>query len=218
MKKAIIGRKLGMSQIFTEDGTVIPVTVVLAGPCTVLQVKTKEKDGYTSVKVGYEPILESRVNKPDLGQFRNAQSEPLRFIKEFKFENSENYKPGDKISCSIFSVGDRVDVTGRTKGRGYTGAIKRWGFARGPSAHGSGYHRGLGALSANSSPSRVFKNRKMPGQYGNEQVTIKNLEIVRIDESKNAIFIAGGIPGPKKSVVTIKSTKKVSNMGSKWFK
>ncbi|HQC54640.1 MAG TPA: 50S ribosomal protein L3 [Clostridia bacterium] len=218
MNKAIIGRKLGMSQIFTEDGTVIPVTVVLAGPCTVLQIKSKEKDGYSSIKVGFEPISESKVNKPDLGQFRNAQSEPLRFIKELKLDNSESYKPGDVITCNAFSVGDRVDVTGLTKGRGYTGVIQRWGFSKGPSAHGSGYHRGVGALSANSSPSKVFKNRKMSGQYGNEQVTIKNLEIVRIDESKNAIFIAGGIPGPKKSVVTIKSTNKVSKKGSKWFK
>lgn len=218
MKKAIVGRKLGMSQIFTQDGTVIPVTVIEAGPCTVLQVKSIENDGYSAVKVGFEDISEKKVNKPDLGQFRNAKVKPLRFIKELKLNNSDSYKVGDVIKCNVFEVGDRVDVTGKTRGRGFTGTIQRWNMHRGPSSHGSGYHRGVGALSANSNPSRVFKNRKMPGQYGNEQVTIKNLEVVKVDEGKNVIFVAGGIPGPKKAFVVVKSTTKVSNMKSKWFK
>lgn len=217
MDKAIIGKKLGMSQIFAQDGTVIPVSVVLAGPCTVIQVKTVENDGYSAIKVGFQEVATNKINKPDAGQFKKAKVQPCKFVKELKLINSSKYVAGDKIACSMFAVGDHVDVTGLTRGRGFTGTIQRWGTHRGPMAHGSGYHRGVGALSANSSPSRVFKNKRMPGQYGHEKVTIQNLEIVRVDEGRNVLLISGGIPGPKGCLITVKSTSKIAS-GSKWFK
>ncbi|NLT17960.1 MAG: 50S ribosomal protein L3 [Firmicutes bacterium ADurb.Bin080] len=217
MQKAIIGKKLGMSQIFTPDGTIIPVSVILAGPCTVVQVKTAEKDGYSAVKVGFEEVAPDKVNKPNAGQFKKSNLAVQKVLREMKLDNSADYSVGDKIGCSIFSVGDHVDVTGNTRGRGFSGTIQRWGTHRGPMAHGSGYHRGVGSLSANSSPSRVFKNKKMPGQYGNEKVTIQNLEVVRVDEARNVLLISGGIPGAKGSIVFVKSSCK-SASGSRWIK
>lgn len=217
MEKAIIGKKLGMSQIFAPDGTIIPVSVVQAGPCTVIQVKTNEKDGYVAVKVGFQETAQDTINKPNAGQFKKANVNSCKFVKELRLDNSTSYSVGDKINCNTFSVGDHVDVVGLTRGRGFTGTIQRWGTHRGPMAHGSGYHRGVGSLSANSSPSRVFKNKHMPGQYGHEKVTIQNLEIVRVDEGRNVLLISGGIPGAKNSLVTVKSTCKTS-MDSKWFK
>jgi large subunit ribosomal protein L3 len=217
MEKAIIGKKLGMSQIFAPDGTIIPVSVVQAGPCTVIQVKTNEKDGYAAVKVGFQETAQDTINKPAAGQFKKANVNCCRFVKELRLDGSASYSVGDKIACNMFSVGDHVDVVGLTRGRGFSGTIQRWGTHRGPMGHGSGYHRGVGSLSANSSPSRVFKNKHMPGQYGHEKVTIQNLEIVRVDEARNVLLISGGIPGPKNSLVTVKSTCKTST-GSKWLK
>ncbi|MDR3186186.1 MAG: 50S ribosomal protein L3 [Christensenellaceae bacterium] len=228
MNKAILGQKIGMSQIFASDGTVIPVTVVNAGPCLILQRKTVDKDGYDAVKVAFGEIKDQNVNKPNAGQFRQALSvegaqktsgpKYARHMREFRFDDYSNYEVGKSIKCDVFVKGDHVDVTGNTRGRGFTGTIQRWNTHCGPKAHGSGYHRGVGSLSANSTPSRVFKNKKMPGQYGNEQVTIQNLEIVRVDAPRNLLFVAGGIPGADGSLVVIKQTIKRVRKGSRWFK
>lgn len=217
MNKAILGKKLGMSQIFTADGTMIPVTVVEAGPCCVVQVKTVEKDGYSAVKVGFGSVKEKNVNKPTAGQYKQAGVAPRKYMREFRFADCSSYAVGGEIKCDVFAAGDHVDVVGTSKGRGYTGTIQRWNTHCGPKAHGSGYHRGVGSLSANSSPSRVFKNKKMPGQYGHERVTVQNLEVVKVDAARNIILIAGGIPGPKDSLVIVKESLKKSR-GSKWFK
>ena len=222
MKKAILGKKLGMSQIFTPDGTMIPVTVVQAGPCSVIQIKTVEKDGYSAVKVGYESYGEKkvkRISKPIQGVYKHAGVAPAKYMREFKLENASEYEVGAVINCDVFKVGDRVDVTGTTRGRGFTGVIQRWNAHRiGPMSHGTGpIHRSVGSLSANSTPSRVFKNKKMAGQYGHERVTIQNLEVVKVDADKNVILIAGGIPGPKNSLVAVKESLKKAR-GSKWFK
>lgn len=209
MKKAILGKKLGMSQVFTEEGIVIPVTVVEAGPCTVIQKKTVEKDGYSAVKVAFGSIKAKNVNKPEMGQFKKANvEEPLRHVKELKLDGADAMEVGGKIVCSVFEKGDKVDVIGISKGRGFTGTIQRWNTHCGPKAHGSGYHRGVGSLSANSDPSRVFKNKKMPGQYGAERVTVKNLEVVKVDEARNLLLIKGGIPGAKDSLVVVRQTNK----------
>ena len=208
MNKAIIGTKLGMSQIFTPEGKVIPVTIVLAEPNTVVQVKNNEIDGYEAVKIGYGAVKEKNVNKPNQGQFKKAKVTPNRIMKEFRFDNSKDYKMGDKILCTTFKEGDIVDVTGMTKGRGFTGTVQRWNTHIGPKSHGSGYHRGVGSMGSTASPGRVFKNKKMPGQYGNEQVTIQNLAIVRVDAERNLIFVKGGIPGPKKGLLIVKEAVK----------
>ena len=208
MNKAIIGKKLGMSQIFAPDGKVIPVTVVLAGPCPVVQKKTVEKDGYAALQVAFEDTKESRVNKPVAGQFKKANVAVKRFLRELRLENVDSYEIGQEIKCDVFAEGDHVDVVGTTKGRGFSGTIQRWNTARGPMAHGSGYHRGVGSLSSNSDPSRVFKNKKMPGQYGSERVTIQNLEIARVDADRNLLLIKGGIPGAKGSLVVVKQSIK----------
>ncbi|HOB63623.1 MAG TPA: 50S ribosomal protein L3 [Clostridia bacterium] len=217
MEKAIIGRKLGMSQIFAQDGTFIPVTVIEAGPCSVVQVKTELKDGYNAIKVGFEDVKEVRLNKPLIGQYKQAGVAPKKVQREFRLADCSKYAVGQEIKCDIFAVGDHVDVTGTTRGRGFTGTVQRWNTHKGPMAHGSGAHRIVGSMSANTDPSRVFKNKKMPGQYGHERVTIQNLEVVKVDAARNIIMIAGGIPGPKNSLVVIANTcKKVK--ASKWFK
>lgn len=208
MKKTILGRKLGMSQIFTKEGIMIPVTVVEAGPCTVVQVKTAEKDGYNAIQIGFGEAKQRNASKPEAGHFKKANVPVKKFLREVRTEEGDAFNVGADIKCSVFAEGDKVDVVGMTKGRGFTGTIQRWNTHRGPSAHGSGYHRGVGSLSANSDPSRVFKNKKMPGQYGNEQVTIVNLEIVRIDEARNLLFIKGSIPGAEKGLVVVKQTRK----------
>jgi len=208
MNKAILGTKLGMSQIFTPEGKVIPVTVIQADPNVVIQVKNIEVDGYEAVKVGFGAVKEKNVNKPDEGQFKKANIKPAKVMKEFRFDNSKDYKMGDKIKCTVFSVGDSVDVTGMSKGRGFTGTVQRWNTHIGPKSHGSGYHRGVGSMGANTSPGRVFKNKKMPGQYGNEQVTVQNLTVVRVDAERNLLFIKGGIPGAKKGLLIVKEAAK----------
>ena len=208
MNKAIIGKKLGMTQIFASDGTVIPVTVVEAGPCPVVQIKTVEKDGYAAVQVGFEEKREKLTNKPAMGHFKKANVKPMRYLRELKLDNMDGLSVGSEIRCDIFSEGDVIDVTGTTRGRGFSGTIQRWNSACGPMAHGSGYHRGVGSLGANSDPSRVFKGKKMPGQYGHEKVTIQNLTIAKVDTNRNVLLIKGGIPGPKGSLVIIKEAVK----------
>lgn len=209
MNKAIIGRKVGMTQIFAEDGKVIPVTVVEAGPCPVVQVKTVETDGYNALKLGFIETKEQALNKPELGQFKKAKIMPCKVLKEVRIEKVEGYNVGDKVNADIFAAGEKVDVKGVTKGHGYTGVIKRWNQHRLKETHGVGpVHREPGSMGANSTPSRVFKHKHLAGQYGVENVTIQNLEIVRVDAARNAILIKGAIPGPKGSVVTIADSVK----------
>ena len=188
MNKAIIGRKLGMTQLFSKDGKVIPVTVVEAGPCPVVQVKTLERDGYSAVKLGFGSVDEKKLNKPQAGLFKKTGVAPCKVLKEFKLDGAESMAVGSVIECDAFAAGDKIDVSGVTKGHGFTGVIKRWNNHRLKETHGVGpVHREVGSMSANSSPSRVFKGKKMPGQYGHENVTILNLEIVRVDKERNAM-------------------------------
>ena len=212
MKKAILGKKIGMTQIFVDDGRLVPVTVVEAGPCTVTQVKTVATDGYEAVQVGFGELSEQRakklLNKPELGHFNKAGVAPARHLREFRFEDITGYKVGDEIKCDVFAEGDIIDAIGTSKGHGYTGTIQRWNMHTGPMRHGSKYHRGVGSLSANSDPSRVFKNKKMAGQYGGERVTIQNLEIVKVDAERNLIMIKGAIPGANGSLVMVRDAVK----------
>ena len=209
MNKAIIGRKLGMTQLFAEDGKVIPVTVIEAGPCPIVQVKTLERDGYSAVKLGFDETTEKSLNKPQLGLFKKANVAPQKVLKEFKLEGAESMTVGSVITCDVFAAGDRIDVSGVTKGHGYTGVIKRWNAHRLKETHGVGpVHREVGSLGANSSPSRVFKGKHMPGQYGHENVTILNLEVVKIDKERNAILVKGAVPGPIKGIVTLRNSVK----------
>lgn len=209
MSKAIIGRKVGMTQIFAEDGKVIPVTVIEAGPCPVVQVKTVETDGYTALKLGFLAAKEQELNKPDLGQFKKAGVEPCKILKEVRVDSVEGYSVGDAVKADVFAAGDKVDASGVTKGHGYTGVIKRWNQHRLKETHGVGpVHREPGSMGANSSPSRVFKQKHLAGQYGVENVTIQNLEVVRVDAQRNAILVKGAIPGVKGSVVTLKTSVK----------
>lgn len=208
MKKGILGKKLGMTQFFTEDGTAVPVTVVEAGPCVITQIKTQDKDGYNAVQVGYSDIREKLLNKPLKGQFDKAGVSYKRHIREFPFENTEEYKIGQEIKADVFAVGDRVDIAGRSKGKGFAGNIKRWGHGRGPMSHGSHYHRGPGAMSGASSPSKVMKNKKLPGRMGNTRVTVQNLEVVGVDAERNLLMVKGAVPGPRGNMLIIKETVK----------
>ena len=208
MDKAIIGKKLGMSQIFTADGKVIPVTVVEAGPCPVVQIKTKENDGYDAIQVGFGTVKETRVNKPQAGHFKKAGVTAKRYLREFRFADCSKYTLGQELTCDTFAEGDKVDVTGTSKGHGFSGVIQRWNQHRGPMAHGSGYHRGVGSMGACSSPSRVFKNKHMSGQWGNEKVTIQNLTVARVDSARNLLLIKGAIPGAKGGIVVVKESIK----------
>ncbi|NLJ89986.1 MAG: 50S ribosomal protein L3, partial [Clostridiales bacterium] len=208
MKKAILARKVGMTQIFNEDGRLIPVTVLQAGPCVVTQIKTEENDGYNAVQVGYGEIRDVLVNKPKKGHFAKAGVANKRFIREFKFDNATDYELGQEIKADIFEEGDKVDVTATSKGKGYQGVIKRHNFGRGPQSHGSKHHRHHGSSGASATPSKVAKGKKMAGQMGNERVTIQNLEIVKVDVENNLILVKGSVPGPKKALVTLKETVK----------
>ncbi|WP_341875720.1 50S ribosomal protein L3 [Defluviitalea saccharophila] len=208
MKKAILGRKIGMTQIFDENGRQIPVTVLEAGPCVVVQKKTVENDGYNAIQVGFVDAKDKHTNKPMKGHFEKAGVAPKRRLKEFRLEDISSYEVGSEIKADIFAAGERVDVTGISKGKGYQGAIKRHGQHRGPMAHGSKYHRAAGSMGASSFPSRVFKGKKLPGHMGAEQVTVQNLEVVRVDAGKNLLLVKGAIPGPKKSIVLVKDSVK----------
>ncbi|MBR3905343.1 MAG: 50S ribosomal protein L3 [Clostridia bacterium] len=212
MKKAIVGKKLGMTQIFLQDGRLVPVTVIQAGPCTVVQKKTIEKDGYEAVQFGFEQIPENRVeklvNKPDAGHFKKAGVAPMRTLREFRLEDSASYEIGQEVKADIFAEGEKVDISGITKGHGFTGAIYRWNQHTGPMAHGSKYHRGVGSMSANSDPSRVFKNKHMPGHYGVEKVTVQNIEIVKVDAERSLLLVHGAVPGPKEGLLLIRNAIK----------
>lgn len=208
MKKAILATKVGMTQIFNEDGVLTPVTVLQAGPCVVTQIKTVENDGYSAVQVGYVDKREKLVNKPLKGQFDKAGVSYKRYLREFRLEDAENYELGQEIKADVFAAGDKIDVSAVSKGKGFQGAIKRHGQSRGPMAHGSKYHRHAGSNGAASDPSKVFKGKKMPGHMGHKKVTVQNLEIVRVDLDNSLILVKGAVPGPKKSLVTIKETVK----------
>ena len=209
MKKGIIGKKLGMTQIFDENGFVIPVTVIEAGPCPVTQKKTVETDGYDAVQLSFEDIREKLVTKPAAGHFKKAGVSPKRHLKEFRLEDSASMNVGDVVAVDTFAAGDKVDITGTSKGHGYSGAIKRWGFHTLKATHGTGpVHRQPGSMGANSTPSRIYKNKKRAGQYGNEQVTILNLEVIKVDADKNIIAVKGAVPGSRGNIVFIRDTVK----------
>ena len=209
MKKAILGKKLGMTQVFSPDGKVTPVTVVLAGPCVVVQKKTVDKDGYNAVVVAFGETKEKLKNKAEKGVFKKNNLEVKKYLRELKVDNYDELQVGSEIKCNVFSEGDAVDVTGTSKGHGFSGTIKQWNAHRLKMTHGVGpVHREVGSLSANSSPSRVFKNKHMPGQFGNETVTKQNLKVVKVDEERNLLLIKGGLPGSKDSLVCISSSVK----------
>lgn len=205
--KGILGKKLGMTQVFTEDGNAIPVTVIQAGPCVVLQKKDKENDGYEAIQLGFEDKKLSRANKPEIGHAKKAGTTPKKFIREIRGVDLSKYEVGQEVRVDIFSPGERVDVVGTSKGKGFTGAIKRHNQARGPMAHGSKYHRGPGSMGS-IAPNRIFKNQTMPGRMGNERVTIQNLEIVKVDPERNLLLVKGSVPGVVNSYLVIKSTVK----------
>ena len=221
MKKAILATKVGMTQIFNDEGVLVPVTVLQAGPCAVTQIKTVENDGYSAVQVGFvdkkdmydektgKKVHAHGVNKAEAGHFKKAGVSSKRFVREFKLENAADYKLGDEIKADIFAAGDKIDASAISKGKGFQGAIKRLGQHRGPMKHGSKFHRHQGSNGACSSPSRVFKGKGMPGHMGSVKVTVQNLEVVRVDADKNLLLIKGAVPGPKKALVTIKETVKV---------
>lgn len=210
MKKAILGKKLGMTQIFAEDGKLIPVTVVMAEPNVVIQKKDMENDGYEAVQVGFEDKKSKHTTKPLEGHFKKADTAPKRYVREFRLEGAAEMNVGDEIKVDIFAEGDVVDVVGTSKGKGYAGTIKRWGTHRGPMTHGSKYHRGPGSLGMASDPSRVYKGKKMPGHLGAERVTIQNLDVVKVDTERNLLLIRGAIPGPKGGLVMVKNAVKKS--------
>lgn len=202
-----MGTKIGMTQIFDEDGKAIPVTIIETGPCTVVQKKTVETDEYSAIQVGYKSCKENKVTKPNKGHFKKANVKPMRFISEFRVENVNDYEVGQEIRADIFKAGDLVDVTGISKGKGFAGGIKRHNFSRGPMSHGSKYHRRSGSLGAKG-PARVFKGRKMPGRMGGERVTVQGLKIVRVYPEKNLLLIRGAVPGSRKALITIKNSVK----------
>ena len=206
MKKAILATKVGMTQIFNEDGVLTPVTVLQAGPCVVTQVKTVENDGYSAIQVGFGDIREKLVNKPMKGHFAKAGVAPKRFVREFRLEDAESYAVGQEIKADVFAAGDKIDATAKSKGKGFQGAIKRHGQSRGPMTHGSKYHRHAGSNGSATTPGRVFKGKKMPGHMGAVRVTVQNLEVVRVDAEQNLILVKGAVPGPKKSLVMIKES------------
>ena len=208
MKKGIVGKKLGMTQLFDANGNVVPVTVIEAGPCVISQKKTAENDGYEAVQIGYGDLKASKVNKPQKGHFQKGDVAPKKVLREFRFDDISTYSVGDTIKCDVFEQGDKIDVIGTSKGHGYTGAIQRWNQHTGPMAHGSKYHRGVGSLSANSDPSRVFKNKHMAGQYGGDRVTVQNLEVVKVDAERNLLMIKGAIPGANGSLVMVRDAVK----------
>ena len=208
MKKGIIGRKIGMTQIFDEKGNVIPVTVIEAGPCVVAQVKTVETDGYNAVQLGFGDVKDKHINKPEAGHFAKAKLANKKHLREFRLENVENYKVGDEIKADVFEAGEKIDVQGTTKGKGFQGVIKRHGQHRGPMGHGSMYHRRPGSMGSTSTPGRVFKGKKLPGHMGVQKITIQNLEIIKVDMDKNVLLVKGSVPGPKGAILKIKTSVK----------
>ena len=210
MKKGIIGRKVGMTQIFDEKGNVIPVTVIEAGPCTVAQVKTVETDGYDAVQLGFGEVKDKHINKPEKGHFTKAGLEAKKHLREFRLESVEGVKVGDEVKADVFEAGEKVDVQGISKGKGFQGVIKRHGQHRGPMGHGSMYHRRPGSMGSTSTPGRVFKGKKLPGHMGRVTITIQNLDVVRVDMDKNVILLKGSVPGAKGSILKIKLAVKAT--------
>ena len=210
MKKGIIGRKVGMTQIFDEKGNVIPVTVIEATPNVVAQVKTVETDGYNAIQLGYGEVKDKHINKPEKGHFAKAKLTPKKHLREFRLETIDGYKVGDEVKADIFEVGEKIDVQGTTKGKGFQGVIKRHGQHRGPMGHGSMYHRRPGSMGSTSTPGRVFKGKKLPGHMGRVTVTIQNLDVVRVDMDKNVILVKGSVPGTKGTILKIKSAVKAT--------
>ena len=208
MKKAIIGKKLGMTQIFDENGVVIPVTVIEAGPCVVAQIKTTENDGYEAIQLGFGEVKEHKVNKPVRGHFAKANIPVKKHLREFRVDSIESFKVGDELKADVFSEGEKIDVQGTSKGKGFQGVIKRHGQHRGPMGHGSMYHRRPGSMGPTSTPGRVFKGKKLPGHMGRVTVTIQNLDIVKVDTDKNVILVKGSVPGAKGAILKIKSAIK----------
>ncbi len=208
MKKAIVAKKVGMTQVFLESGELVPVTVLEAGPCVVVQKKTVEKDGYAAVQVGFGEIKAKQVNSPKKGHFEKAGVAPKKYLKEFKLEDADKMEVGAEIKADVFAAGDRIDISGMSKGKGFQGAIKRHNQSRGPMAHGSKYHRGVGSLSSATTPGKVKKGKKMPGHMGHVNVTVQNLEVIRVDAEKNLILIKGAVPGNRGTVLVIKNTVK----------
>jgi large subunit ribosomal protein L3 len=210
MKKGIIGRKLGMTQIFDEKGNVIPVTVIEAGPCVVAQVKTVETDGYNALQLGFGEVKSKHINKPEAGHFAKSKIENKKHLREFRLDSIESVKVGDEIKADVFAAGENVDIQGISKGKGFQGVIKRHGQHRGPMGHGSMYHRRPGSMGPTSTPGRVFKGKKLPGHMGVDKVTIQNLEIIRVDLDKNAILVKGSVPGNKGGILKIRHSVKAS--------
>ena len=212
MKKAIVGKKIGMTQVFTDDGRLVPVTVVEAGPCKVVQKKTTESDGYEAVQVGFDTYAENRaqklVNKPMAGHFKKADVAPTRYLREFRLDNVAELEVGNELTVAQFEAGEKIDVSGISKGHGFTGAIQRWNQHIGPKSHGSKYHRGVGSLSANSDPSRVFKNKHMSGHYGVDRTTIQNLTVVKVDAERNLLMVRGAVPGSNGGLLLVRNSVK----------
>lgn len=207
MKKAILGKKIGMTQLFDQEGNVVPVTVIQAGPCPVVQKKTAATDGYDAIQVGFEAQKEQRLNKPERGHFKRANVAPVRFLAEFRLDSIDDYQVGQEIRVDIFEAGERIDVTGISKGKGTAGSIKRHNQRRGPMSHGSHYHRGPGSLGA-VDPAKVFKGRKLPGRMGGERITVQNLEIIQVDPERNLLLVKGSMPGIRGSLLRIKDSVK----------
>ena len=208
MKKALIGKKVGMTQIFDEEGKVVPVTIIEATPCTVTQIKTVEQDGYQAVQLGFGDVKEKRLNKPELGHFKKNKLAPKKYLREFRLDSIEGMNVGDELKADVFTAGDKVDIQGTSKGKGFQGVIKRHGQSRGPMGHGSMYHRRPGSMGPTSTPGRVFPGKKLPGHMGNVTVTIQNLEVIKVDLDKNVILVKGSVPGAKGSILKIKSSVK----------
>lgn len=208
MNKGLIGKKLGMTQIFDEQGKVIPVTVIEAGPCVVAQVKTVETDGYNAIQLGFGDVKESKINKPEKGHFTKSKLTPKKHLREFRLDSVENINVGDELKADTFTAGDQLDIQGTSKGKGFQGVIKRHGQSRGPMGHGSMYHRRPGSMGPTSTPGRVFKGKKLPGHMGSQTITIQNLEVVRVDLDKNVILVKGSVPGAKGAILKLKTSVK----------
>lgn len=208
MKKAILGKKIGMTQIFDENGKAIPVTAIEAGPCTVIQIKTVDNDGYQAVKLGFGEVKENKLTKPKKGEFAKANITPKKHLREFRLDSVENINVGDELKADTFTAGDQLDIQGTSKGKGFQGVIKRHGQSRGPMGHGSMYHRRPGSMGPTSTPGRVFKGKKLPGHMGSQTITIQNLEVVRVDLDKNVILVKGSVPGNKGAILKIRNSVK----------
>ena len=208
MKKGLIGKKVGMTQIFDEAGKVIPVTAIEAGPCVVAQVKTEETDGYTAIQLGFGDVKESKLNRPEKGHFSKVNITPKKHLREFRVDSVEEVKVGDELKADVFTAGDKIDIQGTSKGKGFQGVIKRHGQSRGPMGHGSMYHRRPGSMGPTSTPGRVFKGKKLPGHMGVQTVTIQNLEVVKVDFDKNVILVKGSVPGAKGAILKLKTSVK----------